>query len=542
MENINFTKPNLTRTSSGTDAQRSLSPLLNNQSTRKNVTATTSNITAKGLNIKHEKTTNASAMLFSNSKSLFNGIPDPPKPTSSMGSEAKHPILESNQDIEPTPQLEHWAQYPKDSPQYLLSLVQSVLPHFLIDIYTDPDDPVMLCKLSFYSLVALFIKNFVLNWYVDKIQSLNNDFLEYLDKRYISQIYEFFFTKNFCKLDFMKFLLDDIPFIVENTMLMQANDPDYEYTLKFVKVYTKQIKSPLEKAFVKSLLQDFLFGKVLKNICEPQVLLPMILMTATKKKDNHKKKTIKSAIKPQMKKHSLFSKYQKPTTEQGDEFLVKSSVKTGAQEVETTTKTTTTTTATAATKDISDFSRDPIDLADENFRSFSATADAQGPDLVDLSEVLSIKQSVLYRYAFNFTANNLLKLDERKPLVYGFLKWLQYITVEYTSLDKIFYKKMANTIIQKFQDPTIMLLKTRHFLFPNDCDIIKPNAIDVEVEDLIVDCQKMLGDVSKKYHMNILLGTTGKDIEKLVRKYLTNDRYLHNIAMNSIDCLLASLN
>ncbi|KAL6945219.1 hypothetical protein ACO0QE_002667 [Hanseniaspora vineae] len=500
METINLRRPNATRTSSETDARKSLSPLLKNQPTFNNVTTTTTNVTATGLNIKTEKTTKAAALLSSNNKNLFRDLPDL-RPTLSTDSELGHHGSKSNHKInESTPHLQHWDQYPKDSPKYLLSLVQSVLPHFLLDIYTDPEDPAMLCKLSFYSLVALFIKNFVLTWYVDKIQSLNNDFLEYLDEKYISQIYRFFFTDNFHNLDFMTFLLDDIPFIVENTMLMHANDPQYKYNLKFVTVYCKEIKSPLERAFVKSLLQDFLFGKILKNVCEPEVLLPVILMTATRKKDNHNKKPMKTAIKPQMKKHSLFFKNQKSSVDPNDDFWTNSSVKTNSPVKKKTrivqkTSSSSSSSSKTTTKVFSGFNNE---LLDEGFESSTETDDAESPDMVDLSDVLSIKQSVLYRYVFNFTANNLLKLDERKPLVYGFLKWLQYITVEYTSLDKLLYKKMANKIYQKFQDPTIMLLKARHVLFPNDCDLVKPNAIEVEVEDLIGDCQKMLSDVISK--------------------------------------------
>lgn len=193
------------------------------------------------------------------------------------------------------------SSYPKNSTPYLKELCFSIYPksiYYQINDFSSLNDG----SLEFNAVLALIVKNFVKYWYGPKICTDDTEFLERLFE--IFHNLTKFVTTRTKNIDMIRLLLNDIPVILSEHIRVikqlnthQIHDSSRYKTYcnlsmiendRYPFVITDLIKdslsceSVLQNAFLDSLFNQFLFGRILDSCLEPYYFLRMLTKLADK--------------------------------------------------------------------------------------------------------------------------------------------------------------------------------------------------------------------------------------------------------------------
>lgn len=151
-----------------------------------------------------------------------------------------------------------------------------------------------------------------------------------------------------------------------------------------------------------------------------------------------------------------------------------------------------------------------------------------------------------YRYIFTFLFQDVLRIHERKPILFSSFKFLQFWTFSIKSMDKFLHNVFQNTLAAKIMTADIwqnLFINLRHMLFPQDIGM-GPSAQIPTGEALkavkMEACDKLWKFIQFK-HIDLLLGTTQDDVRIWI-EILSRDKNCNKLlCFRIIDCILANL-
>ncbi|KAH3902040.1 uncharacterized protein SCODWIG_02150 [Saccharomycodes ludwigii] len=265
-------------------------------------------------------------------------------------------------------------------------------------------------------------------------------------------------------------------FLDDIPFIMETQHNNYD--LKMVDYYLrKNVESSLEQTFLHSLFKDFILTKLLKTILEPNVIFPVLnKLLASLTLLEYRPKLDKQ-------RPNVFQKIWKSIA------FVFNSIK-------------------------------------ENDTTITT------PDKGSV-------HSILQRHIF-VSLIKILNLTEKKPLVYGFYKWIQQIIITYTNIDQILYASVKQEVLEKVSIYD-WLIQLRHILFPHDDIILKPGNIIYDMDKLKSTCKDNLCLIIDKYHLTTLLGINKQDdLNKIVDEFIADPENLQGHIYIILDCIAAS--
>lgn len=192
------------------------------------------------------------------------------------------------------------SQYPKESDDYMKELCQSIYPETLgsrIDSITNTN------RLNFHAVVALVVKNFVLNWYGVKISTIECSRDEFLIAIFnaVDETYTDISKAISRNVNIEQLILDDIPVVISSHLrtlreltkcgnnndllnvenycrlnLLQSECYLQECYINLILENFIANESILQKTFLDSILRNLIFGSILESISNTFYILDLI--------------------------------------------------------------------------------------------------------------------------------------------------------------------------------------------------------------------------------------------------------------------------
>ncbi|SCV04692.1 LAMI_0H18316g1_1 [Lachancea mirantina] len=379
--------------------------------------------------------------------------------------------------------------HPRNSPPYLRDLIKSIYPAELcarIEKQTES-------TLAFHALCALILKNYVSSWYGPKIATTDAELMESV-YNFLCFIQE---SSRKAEIDWQHFLLDDVPYLMvlhseafylamltnggyHEFMQMNRNSGLNSGKLTSALLSSLEEGSRLEYFFLLALFQQLILGRLLESALEPAVLLQFTI--------NSTQKVIKILRRRENEKSFLH-------------FI----------------------------------------LAVFNFLTQLISCLFARPKKGGYAKQDDCRRPVLYSYVFSFIKLS-VNLEGRRPLLYACYKYLQWALARNSLLNRSLQKTVFNIFNRTFTNTDNLnsaLLGMKGFLFPKDnkLSLKNQNLSQEQINELKVNCEKALRQLSDILKLRLFLGLEDSDIHRLVQYFSTDKR------MNAhfVSCMSASL-
>ncbi|EDO16401.1 hypothetical protein Kpol_1030p9 [Vanderwaltozyma polyspora DSM 70294] len=365
----------------------------------------------------------------------------------------------------------------KNSDEYLRELCLSIYPTSIASEIIDLNPHL---ELKIHAFVSLLIKNFIKSWYGSKIPTHDVQFTVELFNL-TKQVIDYFNTS---VIDFESLITDDIPLLLSHhiknisEILKQENEDGlfkpYCESIHYSENYYPEVitshllnlsnsDSMLEYAFLNSLFNDLLFGRVLDNISEPFYILHGINKISEKylnKKDIQSNKWFK--LKQLLIRFNLT--YWKLKLLQVINFI---------------------------------------------------------KSLTNISRIHTPSRTFLDRYLLSLIFIDILQVDAKKPILYSMAKYFQFwlISIPFLNfaLDYHIHNLFIRQIINKSACSQIFIL-LRELIFPNDSTMGPPREIPIgeEYDQLKQTCISNLWQVIRINNLDNVLALTHTDVDNFI--------------------------
>lgn len=399
------------------------------------------------------------------------------------------------------------SKYEKNTKEYLLDLCNSIYPSILYDkikVSGELNNGSLEC----HAFLALIVKNFVTYWYGTKIPSDDPELLEQIFQIFNSFI--LFVQDNSGKINTTSLLLDDIPLLIgEHIQVLRTlkshgmelcTYEDY-IQLSLIKqdtypsVITELVKyhlpcnSILQNTFLDSLLNQFLFGRILDSASEPYYILRAINKISDQIIDKKEDRYLSENI-----------------------------------------------------------GNNPIQRIGSKIRSFFSTIRFNLNFIPSYhGEYNTTDDNVLDAYIWTLMSSDILLLHRKKPLFYTIFCYIQNILISSNVLNtwiNSFFLRNIRTKALSANNTKHILNSIRTLLFPND-DLMGPRTIIPTGEDFInfkLQSVNKLWKVIQLKRMDIILGITEYDIISSVDMICQQDiRCNKMLILRIFDCVAAHL-
>lgn len=151
-----------------------------------------------------------------------------------------------------------------------------------------------------------------------------------------------------------------------------------------------------------------------------------------------------------------------------------------------------------------------------------------------------------YRYIFRFLFQDVLRIHDRKPLLFLLFKLLQFWNFNCKPIDKFLHNVFRNTITTKITTAAIwqkLFTDLRHTLFPQDTEMGPSTQIPTgeALEAIKLEACDTVWEFIKGKHIDLLLGTTQEDVHVWIEILSRNKHCNKLLCFRIIDCFLANL-
>lgn len=158
----------------------------------------------------------------------------------------------------------------------------------------------------------------------------------------------------------------------------------------------------------------------------------------------------------------------------------------------------------------------------------------------------SDQRPFLYRYIFTFLFQDVLRLYDKKPLLFALFKCLQFCTFGFKPMDKFLHNVFQNTLTTTITTAATwqkLFITLRHMLFPQDTEM--GPATQIPTGEALERVKSEACDTLWKFlqirHMDRLSGTTQDDVHLWIEILSRDKRCNKLLCFRIIDCLLANL-
>lgn len=400
------------------------------------------------------------------------------------------------------------SKYEKNTNEYLLDLCNSVFPSTLCDkirMSAELNNGSLEC-LAFLSLI---VKNFVSYWYGTKIPSEDRELLEEIFQ--ICNKFILYVQDSTGNINMTSLLLDDIPLLIadhikvlrtlkthgieqctlEDYIKLSLIEQDtYPFVITELIKHHLPCKSTLQNTFLDSLLNQFLFGRILDSSIEPYYFLKAI-------------NKVSDQIIQKKESNSFFKSVNNNLIQRIGYKLV------------------------------SFFS---------NVIKFKFNSITTHPD-----EYKTTENDVLGAYIWTLMSIDILLLHKKKPLLYTIFCYIRNILMSSNVLNVL----INSLFLKRLQPKLLSSNNTKHIfnslrtlLFPND-DLMGPRTVIPTGEDFInfkLQSVNKLWKVIQQKRLDTLLGITEDDIISSIDMICQQDKRCNKILfLRVFDCVAAHL-